>query len=139
MLSKKSYNVVAALLFDQDGKILITQRPAGSHLEGLWEFPGGTIEEGESPEQALLREIKEEINLDIKVKKLFWQERFEYDVKKIHISFYLCAITPGRQEVVPLEVADFRWVTIEELPNYKFPAADEALLEKLHKRGLKQD
>lgn len=138
-MNKKSFNVVAALLFDDDGRILITKRPAGAHLAGFWEFPGGTIESGESPQQALVREIKEETALDIEVQKLFWQERFEYDVKIIHIAFYFCVLSYKEQQVVPLQVADFRWAAINELAGFSFPPADGALLKQLAKIKIKQD
>ena len=138
-MPKKSYSVVAALLFDKDGRILITQRPAGAHLEGYWEFPGGTIEDNESAEEALLREIKEEINLDIKVNKLFWRERFDYDVKIIDIRFYFCEISHKTQQITPLQVADFRWVNLAELQNYSFPPADQALVKRLRDFSFTRD
>jgi len=130
-MPKKSYNVAAALIFDKQKRILITRRPAGSHLEGYWEFPGGTIEKDETPQEALVREIKEEINLDIKAGELFWQDHFEYDVKSINISFYFCDRLNSGQQIVPLEIAEFRWVKLEELYEFKFPPADEALINRL--------
>jgi len=130
-MPKKSYNVAAALIFDEQNRILITQRPASSHLAGYWEFPGGTIEKDESAQDALVREIKEEINLDINARELYWQDCFEYDIKIINISFYRCERLNSRQQIVPLEIADFCWAKLEELKNYKFPPADEALISRL--------
>jgi 8-oxo-dGTP diphosphatase len=132
-MPKKAYNVAAALLFDEQKRILITQRPAGSHLAGFWEFPGGTIEDNESAQDALVREIKEETGLDIKAGKLYWQDCFEYDVKIINISFYFCRRLNEHQKITPLEIADFRWIRLDELQNYKFPPADEALINRLLK------
>ena len=133
-MPKKTYNVVAALLFDEQKRILITRRPANSHLAGFWEFPGGTVEDNETARDALVREIKEETNLDIKAEKLYWQDCFEYDVKIINISFYLCRCLNEQQKIIPIEIADFRWLKLEELKNYKFPPADEALISILLKK-----
>jgi len=133
-MAKKSYTVVAALLFDKQGNVLITRRLPGSHLGGLWEFPGGTVEKGETRQQALIREIKEEIDLNISVAELYWHERFEYDIKMVDISFYICRMQPTKQKIRLLQAADFRWLDPEELDRRQFPPADAALIEKLLKK-----
>jgi len=123
--------VVAALIFDNDGKILITKRPAGSHLGGKWEFPGGKIHENETPQEALIREIREELGMDITVGRLFWEDTFDYSVKIVKLSFYCCAVSNGNFTVYPLQVDDFRWVNRRELQEFEFPPADAQLIVKL--------
>jgi len=127
-MEKETVRVAAAILYNQKNEILITQRLPGAHLGGLWEFPGGSIEKGESGKQALVREIKEETNLDIRVGRLFWRKTFEYDIKIIDISFHNCFLKDEKQTIFPFGVADFRWVKSAELTQFDFPPADEALL-----------
>jgi mutator protein MutT len=128
---KKFIRVVAALLFDEAGRILITQRLPGAQLEGLWEFPGGKIHEGETPEQALVREIKEELDLVITIGELFWEETFDYGIKTIRLAFYFCNSADRESHLRPREVADYRWVYPADLGAYEFPPADAQLIQKL--------
>jgi 8-oxo-dGTP diphosphatase len=130
-VDKPVIEVVAALIFDQDNRILITQRPKNSHLGGYWEFPGGRIEKGEQPQEALVREIQEEVNLEIRVDSLFWRERVSYDARTVDIRFYNCELSPAEQQVVPIEVAGFRWISIAKLNSFRFPEADHKLIEQL--------
>ena len=134
-MNKKFYKVTAAILYNDKNEILITKRPAQFHLGGLWEFPGGRIEDHELPEQALIRELKEEVDLDIKVEKLFWRETFEYDIKIIDIFFYICKLIPARQKITPKEVDDYRWVLTDELHQFEFPEADRHLVERLKQQS----
>ena len=130
-MSKPLTKVSAALIFNNKNEILITQRPEGSHLAGYWEFPGGQIERNESAEGALVRELKEETGLNIRVGSLYWQEVFEYDIKTIDISFFLCTLIDERQNISTHEIADFLWLKTNQLSNYQFPPADEGLIKKL--------
>ena len=114
-MKKPTIKVVAALIFDAQSRIIITQRLEGSHLAGLWEFPGGRIEKNESPELALKREIKEEIGLDITVGQLYLQNTFEYDTKNIDIAFYMCRQSDSHQQPQAIEVADWKLVRLSEL------------------------
>ncbi len=120
--------VSAALIF-RDGKLLITQRHAKSHLGGLWEFPGGKREPGESFEQCLVREIQEELGIEISVGELFEEIAHDYPEKSVHLKFFLCRLESGEPQ--PLGCAAFKWIAKNELKNYEFPAADARLLEKL--------
>jgi len=135
-MSKPILNVVAALLFDEQDRILITQRHEDAHLGGYWEFPGGRIEKGERPKKALIREIKEEVDIDIVVHTLFWRESVAYDSRSVNIRFYLAEMDPPGQQVSPLEVADFRWVSMPELTDYTFPRADLNLVKRLIERSV---
>jgi len=130
-MSRFEIDVVAAIIFNSQNKILITKRPEGFHLAGLWEFPGGKIEDGEKEIDALVREIKEETALDINVGDLFWRETVDYSMKRVNLLFYKCALIDEKQKVHCLEIADFKWVKNSELKNYEFPEADLKLIEAL--------
>lgn len=131
MTNKPKINVVAAVIVNQRNNILITKRLPDSHLSGFWEFPGGKIDEDESPEQALRREIKEELDVEIEIIRLLWQQDFEYPEKKIHIAFYQCRLLSDEQQIKPLEVADYHWIKIDEFNRFPFPPADDAFIQKL--------
>jgi mutator protein MutT len=120
--------VSAALIF-RDGKLLITQRHVRSHLGGLWEFPGGKREAGETFAQCLVREIREELGVEISVGELFEEISHDYPEKSVHLKFFVCKLLSGEPQ--PLDCAAIRWVNKTELDDYKFPAADTQLLEKL--------
>ena len=123
--------VVAALIYNSKNQILITLRPKGFHLSGLWEFPGGKVEDGESYPNALIREIKEETNLDINVGDLYWEEKVAYAKKRGHLYFFMCELTREDQQVVCHDVDDYRWVYKNELNDFDFPEADKALIDHI--------
>jgi mutator protein MutT len=125
---KTPIDVAAALIF-RDGKILITQRRADSHLGGLWEFPGGKREPNETFEQCLARELREELGVAVKVGGLFEEITHVYGEKTVHLKFFLCELPEGEPQ--PLGCAAVKWVGKLELTNYSFPAADARLLDKL--------
>ena len=120
---------VAAGLVFRDGKLLITQRPAGGHLAGLWEFPGGKREANESFEDCLHRELMEELGIEVDVGDQVESITHSYPEKTVHLRFFRCAWK--RHEPQPLGCPAFRWVTNERLGEYSFPAADSRLLGKL--------
>jgi 8-oxo-dGTP diphosphatase len=120
--------VSAGLIF-RDGKLLITQRHADAHLGGLWEFPGGKREVGETFEQCLVRELHEELGIEVTVGGLFDSVTHEYAEKTVHLKFYLCRVKTGEPQAVGC--AALTWVRKSELNSYDFPAADAKLLEKL--------
>jgi 8-oxo-dGTP diphosphatase len=120
--------VSAALIF-RDGKLLITQRQTRSHLGGLWEFPGGKREAGETFAQCLVREIREELGVEISVGKLFEEISHAYPEKSVRLKFFICKLLSGEPQL--LDCAAIRWVNKTELDDYEFPAADTQLLEKL--------
>jgi 8-oxo-dGTP diphosphatase len=120
--------VSAALIF-RDGKLLIAQRHAGSHLGGLWEFPGGKREPGETFEQCLVREIREELGVDIVVGELFQEVTHTYPEKCVHLKFFRCRLIAGEPQ--PLDCAAVKWIKQSELAAHEFPAADALLIETL--------
>lgn len=125
---KNSIEVSAALIF-RAGKLLITQRQAKSHLGGLWEFPGGKLEPGETFEQCLVREIREEIGVEILVGELFEEIAHDYSDKSVHLKFFTCKLVSGEPQ--PLDCAAVKWIGKSELADHEFPAADARLLVKL--------
>jgi mutator protein MutT len=120
--------VSAALIF-HDGKLLITQRHRGAHLGGLWEFPGGKREPGETFEQCLVREIREEIGIEVEVGEMFEEISHTYAERTVHLKFFTCKLISGKPRA--LDCAAFKWVDKTELADFEFPAADTRLLEKL--------
>ena len=121
-------DVSAALIFHQ-GKLLITRRDAKAHLGGLWEFPGGKREPGETFEQCLIREIREELGVTIAVDTLFESITHAYPEKTVQLKFFLCRRLKGEPQT--LGCAAINWVGRTELADYEFPAADAQLLQKL--------
>lgn len=120
--------VSAALIF-RGGQLLITQRHASAHLGGLWEFPGGKREPGETFEQCLVREIREELGVEISVGDLFEEIAHDYPEKSVHLKFFICQLLAGEPQ--PLECAAVKWIGRAELAAHEFPAADAQLLARL--------
>ena len=123
----KTIRVVAAVI-RQNGKIFATQRGYGEWKDG-WEFPGGKIENGETPEEALKREILEELDTEISVEKRI--DTIEYDYPSFHLSMecFLCKIVSGKLELKEHEAA--RWLTEGSLDSVDWLPADQALIEKI--------
>jgi 8-oxo-dGTP diphosphatase len=123
--------VVAVALIDVDGRILLSERPEGKQMSGLWEFPGGKIEEGESPEVALIRELKEELGIDITQSCLapFSFASHVYDDFHLLMPLYLCRVWRG----VPSskEQQKLKWVKLEKFNEYPMPPADLPLVAML--------
>lgn len=126
--SRPAIEVSAGLIF-RSGQLLITQRHAGDPLGGLWEFPGGKREPGESFEQCLKRELREELGVEVSVGELFERVTHSYGDKTVHLQFFLCQLSTGEPQ--PLDCAALKWVSREELPTHAFPAADAQLLCRL--------
>jgi 8-oxo-dGTP diphosphatase len=121
--------VVAALIQDEKGRYLITQRHEGSHLAGLWEFPGGKRESGESLQEALQRELTEELSARFAVGERVETVRWEYPERTIVIHFYRCRLESGTIE--PQEDQAMAWVAPERLSDFDFPPADRDLIARL--------
>lgn len=120
---------VAAGLVFRAGKLLITQRRAGTHLGGLWEFPGGKRESQETFEQCLIRELREELGVTVAVGELFESVLHTYPERQVALKFFLGQLIQGEPQ--PLACAAVQWVSRTELNNYAFPAADAQLLTRL--------
>jgi 8-oxo-dGTP diphosphatase len=122
---------VAAAVICCDGCYLITRRKPGTHLEGLWEFPGGKRERGETLEDCLRREVREELGVKISEPVLFQAVRHDYPDKSVELHFFRCTIESGGSQLV--EGADLKWVPAEKLGAFAFPEADRRLVEALQK------
>ncbi len=125
--------LVAAAILVRNGEVLLSRRPEGKHLAGLWEFPGGKVEPGETPEQALVREIREELGIELGGCRPFGSVRHAYPEKTVHLLVFWCAI---EQEPVEAAVA-WRWQPIRDLDPSSMPEADRSLVESLREAGLR--
>ena len=123
--------VVAAALVDQDGRVLIAQRPEGKALAGLWEFPGGKLDAGERPEGALIRELKEELGIDVKEPCLAPLTFASHAYEDFHLlmPLYVCRRWEGF--VQSREGQALKWVRARQLRDYPMPPADEPLIPPL--------
>ena len=120
--------VVAALIW-RNGKFLICQRPKDKKRALLWEFVGGKVEQGETKEQALVRECYEELAIDVKVNDVFCEVTHVYPDVTVHLTLFNAEIVAG--EVQMLEHNDMTWITPREIDNYEFCPADVDILEKI--------
>ena len=123
--------VVAVALVDPDGRVLLAQRPEGKAMAGLWEFPGGKIEAGERPEDALIRELAEELNIAVKEACLapFTFASHTYSAFHLLMPLYVCRRWEGTPQ--PRHHAALKWARPKDLPNYPMPAADLPLIPML--------
>ena len=124
-------NVVAAVITDEHGKILIAQRNLNKSQGGLWEFPGGKIELNETKEEAIVREIKEELNMEIKVEYYIGEKSFTYPTKEINLIALKCSKVSKNYEV--LEHENIAWITKEEINKYEFAPADIFIVNSIKK------
>jgi mutator protein MutT len=126
--TRNSIEVSAGLIF-RNGKLLITQRHADAHLGGLWEFPGGKREPGETFEECLVRELREELGIEVETGEVLEDLTHDYPEKSVHLKFFHCHLTQGEPQAIGC--ADLKWIGRKELDDYHFPAADARLLDLL--------
>ncbi|MBQ6600802.1 MAG: (deoxy)nucleoside triphosphate pyrophosphohydrolase [Clostridia bacterium] len=123
-------HVVAALIWDKD-KFMICQRPVNKTRALQWEFVGGKTETGETKEEALIRECKEELDITVSVGDVFMEVDHEYPDIFVHLTLFNCTIASG--VITMLEHNDIKWITPDEIPLYEFCPADKDILEKIMK------
>lgn len=125
--------VVAAIIKDKD-KILIAQRNSKDHLAGKWEFPGGKIEPGETPEECLVREIREELRVDVEIGSFYDDNVYGSKDQDIHLLFYWAEVMNG--EVTAVVHDDVKWITIKELASFDFAPADIPIVKRLERENI---
>ncbi|HET9391835.1 MAG TPA: 8-oxo-dGTP diphosphatase MutT [Steroidobacteraceae bacterium] len=126
--------VVAGALFDHAGRVLIAQRPAGKHLAGRWEFPGGKVAAGESEMQALARELQEELGVQVRRSRPFMRLAHEYSDRTVELSMWLVEEFAG--EPAGLDDQRLKWVAPTRLPEEDILEADRPFIEALRIRAL---
>jgi 8-oxo-dGTP diphosphatase len=128
--------LVAAAVMIEEGRVLLSQRKPGTHLAGAWEFPGGKVEPGEDPREALRRELREELGIEASVGEIVEVtfHRYEDADKAVLLLFFEASRVAGSPEPRALDVAAFRWAGKGDLRDEEFPPADVAVLGKLRRR-----
>jgi 8-oxo-dGTP diphosphatase len=128
--------LVSAAILVEDGRVLVTQRKTGTHLAGAWEFPGGKVEPGEDPREALRRELREELGIDARVGEIVdvTFHRYEEADKAVLLLFFEAARAPGSPDPQAVDVAAFRWAGARDLDPAAFPPADVEVLRKVRAR-----
>jgi 8-oxo-dGTP diphosphatase len=125
--------VVAAMIRDEQGRLLVAERPEGKFMAGWWEFPGGKVEFGESPEDALAREVREELDIEVEVASPFHVVNVVRGPDRaVLVMFYWCRWVSG--EIRLLDAGAVDWATVEDLDRIKFLESNRPVVEKLKKR-----
>jgi 8-oxo-dGTP diphosphatase len=123
--------LVAAAVVIEDGRVLLTQRKAGTHLAGAWEFPGGKVRPGEDPRRALERELEEELGIETVVGDVMEVTFHPYPERSVLLLFYETKRTSRSPDPRAVDVAAFRWAARDDLDEASFPPADVAILRKV--------
>jgi 8-oxo-dGTP diphosphatase len=132
----REIHVVAAIV-QQGTRILAARRPAGVSRAGLWEFPGGKLEPGETPEDGLLRELQEELGLRVAVRGHYMSVTHDYPELRVHLHAYLC--DPLREEIVPAEGQEIRWLEPGALDELEWSEADQPIAKCLQRGRITSD
>lgn len=127
--------VVCALIEDADGRLLVAQRPEGKHLAGMWEFPGGKVEPGETPQDALVREIAEELGCAARPGAPLTPVTHAYEQVTVRLIPFLARLVDPETRPEAREHAALRWVTREEITTLPMPAADAPIVAEWMARG----
>jgi len=125
---KKQFRVVAALI-RKDDKVLLTQRWPGRHLGLTWEFPGGKVEEGEEDQEALERELREELGVSAKIGRCCFETRHGYGSREVHLLIFRCKLLQGTPRAI--DVKAMEWADLATLAERKFPPADLLFVQEL--------
>ena len=132
IIDHKSLKIVVSIaLINNYDQVLIAKRANNKHLAGFWEFPGGKVEKDETPENALIREVKEELNVDINNKCIAPLSFSEFDYKNFHLLLLLYICRRWEGEPLTMEENELKWVKPSMLRKYKMPPADDSLIYSL--------
>lgn len=131
-MSNKKINAVGMAILNEDNQILIAQRPSDKLLPDKWEFAGGKIEDGESLEECVVREIKEELNLDVKPIDYVGVESFKYEHALVTLHLFTGKII-SKSKLILNEHQKAKWVSVDDLERYDFPSVDLPFIPKLKK------
>lgn len=123
--------VSAGIIERDDGAILIARRPPGAWMAGYWEFPGGKLEPGETPEECLAREIREELSVDAEVGAIFLVKIHAYPDFRVLLLFYRCRLAGGEPPGLSRGGLEYAWARPENLPAYDFLPADEDVIQRI--------
>ena len=123
--------VVAALIV-RDGRLLIARRPEGKHMAGRWEFPGGKLEKGESPEEAIEREIREELEIEVGIERYLMTVEYDYPAFHLSMDCFLCHFGDGTPRLMAASAGE--WVSGAEMQALQFLPADKGLVAMLGER-----
>jgi mutator protein MutT len=126
--------IVCAAVIERDGRVLVTRRPDGVHLGGLWEFPGGKCEPGEAFDACLRREMREELGVTVDVGPEMFAVAHDYDDRRVELHFFRC-VAHGDPE--PQLGQDLAWARCGDLDSARFPAADAELIRQLRESGAR--
>ena len=126
--------VVAAALIDKDGRVLLAQRPPNKSMAGLWEVPGGKVEDGENPEDALIRELNEELQMQVNVTEYFGSSIYDYESFSVELIAYKCNLKKWNLYLTDHDL--YEWVHPVEILNYKLSPADIPLAQKIKIKTL---
>ena len=126
--------VVSAAVVEREGRVMLCQRLPDAHNPLKWEFPGGKLEPGESPEDALARELREELGVGTRVGRIRDAVHYRYPDRDVLVHFYQCEISSGEPRT--LDCNAVAWAAPDELPGYDFAGADKTFIEREHWRTL---
>src|SRR5262249_44489767 len=123
--------VVSAAVLIEGGRVLLSQRKKGSHLSGAWEFPGGKVESGEDPRDALVRELSEELGIDVTVHEILEATFHRYPDRAVLLLFFIARRAAASPDPTALDAAAWRWARATELDSLQFPPADVDILRRV--------
>ena len=132
-MTTKTVHVAAAVLKNSRGDVLLAQRPAGKSMAGLWEFPGGKIEPGETPQAALARELKEELELSVSGEDMSILMTVSHNYPDFHLTMHVFLCSVGNRNVYLKEHQNIAWVSCQDMGRYPMPPADIPVVERLQK------